>query len=338
MVAGVAAAVVGAIMIEDANVGHPAIGKGYSVESAALAELLFTFALCFVVLNVACAEPNHGNQYYGLAIGFTVTAGACAVGSISGGAFNPAVGFGLPIVAGDALYPGVTIYCGATMAGGALAAAAYRLTNPAEVRGKGGPLPFLPAASYRRPAASNPTEPAPLPAVPPPQMSSNNKARRTTDGGGRGGRRTKRRRKIEGGETESGRPSRRLGVGLGGGSSATHSTRALSPASYVLRDPRTNAGQRGLSVRGALDRSVTGERGLRVTEDARVKVQGGLRRPRRERGGGAALLGETGRGTACGLSVRDSSTLGRFVPLQFVLATANCVYHQHLPALASTLQ
>lgn len=145
MVAGVAAALVGAIMIEDADVGHPAIGKYsvdsmYSVESAALAELLFTFALCFVVLNVACAEPNHGNQYYGLAIGFTVTAGACAVGSVSGGAFNPAVGFGLPIVAGDALYPGVAIYCGATMAGGALAAAAYRLTNPAEVRGKGGQI------------------------------------------------------------------------------------------------------------------------------------------------------------------------------------------------------
>ena len=54
-----------------------------------------------MVLNVACAEPNHGNQYYGLAIGFTVTAGACAVGSISGGAFNPAVSM-LSVVAGKA--------------------------------------------------------------------------------------------------------------------------------------------------------------------------------------------------------------------------------------------
>ena len=54
-----------------------------------------------MVLNVACAEPNHGNQYYGLAIGFTVTAGACAAGPVSGGAFNPAVGLGLPFMAGE---------------------------------------------------------------------------------------------------------------------------------------------------------------------------------------------------------------------------------------------
>jgi aquaporin Z len=58
------------------------------------AEFLFTFALVYVVLNVATARANAGNSYFGLAIGFTVLTGAFAVGDISGGAFNPAVAVG----------------------------------------------------------------------------------------------------------------------------------------------------------------------------------------------------------------------------------------------------
>jgi aquaporin Z len=54
-----------------------------------LVEFLFTFALAFVVLNVATAKANENNSFYGLAIGFTVLAGAYAVGGISGGVFNP---------------------------------------------------------------------------------------------------------------------------------------------------------------------------------------------------------------------------------------------------------
>ncbi len=66
--------------------------------SAILAEFLFTFALCFVVLNVATAKETEGNSYFGLAIGFTVLAGAYAVGAISSGAFNPAVAVGSAIM------------------------------------------------------------------------------------------------------------------------------------------------------------------------------------------------------------------------------------------------
>lgn len=62
---------------------------------AVLAEFLFTFALCWVVLNVATAKGTAGNSFYGLAIGFTVLTGAFAVGRISGGAFNPAVAIGI---------------------------------------------------------------------------------------------------------------------------------------------------------------------------------------------------------------------------------------------------
>jgi aquaporin Z len=68
------------------------------VAPALLAEFLFTFALAYVVLNVATARGTAGNSYYGLAIGFTVTAGAWAVGGISGGAFNPAVAVGITIM------------------------------------------------------------------------------------------------------------------------------------------------------------------------------------------------------------------------------------------------
>lgn len=63
------------------------------------AEVLFTFALCLVVLNVATVRATAGNSYYGLAIGFTVAVGAACVGAISGGAFNPAVGVGANLFA-----------------------------------------------------------------------------------------------------------------------------------------------------------------------------------------------------------------------------------------------
>ena len=56
---------------------------------ALLVEFLFTFALCYVVLNVANAKRTSGNSFYGLAMGFTVLIGAFAVGGVSGGAFNP---------------------------------------------------------------------------------------------------------------------------------------------------------------------------------------------------------------------------------------------------------
>jgi aquaporin Z len=56
-----------------------------------LAEFLGTFALVYTVLNVATAPATAGNSFYGLAIGFTVFVQAVAVGSVSGGAFNPAV-------------------------------------------------------------------------------------------------------------------------------------------------------------------------------------------------------------------------------------------------------
>jgi aquaporin Z len=72
----------------------PAPAIDASTTASLLVEILFTFALTLVVLNVATASKTAGNSYYGLAIGFTVMVGAFAGGGISGGAFNPAVGLG----------------------------------------------------------------------------------------------------------------------------------------------------------------------------------------------------------------------------------------------------
>ena len=85
------------------------------------AELLFTFALAWVVLNVATAAGTQGNSYFGLAIAFTVLAGAYAVGGVSGAAFNPAVAVAL-VVMNIADGSTLLVYLPAQLAGAAVAA------------------------------------------------------------------------------------------------------------------------------------------------------------------------------------------------------------------------
>ena len=99
------------------------------IVAAFLAELVFTFALAYVVLNVATAEETSGNSYFGLAIGFTVLAGAYAVGAISGGAFNPAVAVGVSIM-GLSSWVNIWIFLVAELLGGALAAYAFKAIHP----------------------------------------------------------------------------------------------------------------------------------------------------------------------------------------------------------------
>jgi len=70
------------------------VSKTTEIQSFFVAEILFTFLLVFVILNVALNKDLKGIQFYGLAIGLTVTAGAFSVGDISGAVLNPAVSFG----------------------------------------------------------------------------------------------------------------------------------------------------------------------------------------------------------------------------------------------------
>ncbi|MEM6326613.1 MAG: aquaporin [Bacteroidota bacterium] len=99
-----------------------------------LLELLFTFALVIVILNVATSKDHEGNDFYGLAIGITVMAGAFAAGPISGGAFNPAVALGpilVDAIAGDgASLSSLWMYLVATFLGGALAALVFKVQSP----------------------------------------------------------------------------------------------------------------------------------------------------------------------------------------------------------------
>ena len=95
---------------------------------ALLAEFLFTFALVYVVLNVATARETDGNSYFGLAIGFTVMAGAFAVGGVSGGAFNPAVAVGASLMNIFA-WGNFWIYLVAELAAGVAAAVAFKFLH-----------------------------------------------------------------------------------------------------------------------------------------------------------------------------------------------------------------
>lgn len=74
--------------------GAGAGGAEFDMVKVIVAELAGTFALVWVVLNAATAKGTSGNSFYGAAIGMTVTAGAFAVGDLSGAAFNPAVAVG----------------------------------------------------------------------------------------------------------------------------------------------------------------------------------------------------------------------------------------------------
>ena len=127
--AGIVAAIV--VMIMKPAMPAEALNGSLDLVPALLAEFLFTFALVYVVLNVATAKGTEGNSFYGFAIGFTVVAGAYAVGSVSGGAFNPAVAVGGSIMNIFA-WGNIWIYLVAQLAAGAVAAFAFRYLHPGE--------------------------------------------------------------------------------------------------------------------------------------------------------------------------------------------------------------
>jgi len=108
-------------------------GAGVGAGAALLAEILGTFALCYVVLNVATTKANNGNSFYGLAIGFTVFAMAVGLGPVSGGAFNPAVGIGRnlcnTLMCGGDSIGNIWIYIVGPLVGGALAAFVWNYCN-----------------------------------------------------------------------------------------------------------------------------------------------------------------------------------------------------------------
>jgi len=96
-----------------------------------LAEILGTFALAYVVLNVATAKGTTGNFFYGTAIGGAVLAMATVIGKYSGGAFNPAVAIGLSIQK-SFCWEQIWIYLLGAFVGAALAAVVFKYQNPGD--------------------------------------------------------------------------------------------------------------------------------------------------------------------------------------------------------------
>lgn len=129
VVGGIVASVLTVALKDDPNLATPAL----PVAKSMIAEFVGTFALVWVVLNVATAKATAGNSYYGLAIGFTVMTMAFAVGGISGGAFNPAVAIGatmMHLINGSQVW----IHLVADFAGGAAAALAFKaLASPEDL-------------------------------------------------------------------------------------------------------------------------------------------------------------------------------------------------------------
>jgi len=95
-------------------------------------EILYTFMLCFVVLNVACCSASNRNEYYGLAIGFVIIAGGYAAGGISGAAFNPAVAFGVDVSSLGLGFGWSFAYLSYELTGAALASLSFAIVHPEE--------------------------------------------------------------------------------------------------------------------------------------------------------------------------------------------------------------
>jgi aquaporin Z len=126
IIAAVAAALVAKWYAGD--MGVTTMDLSGKVAKAFIGELIGTFALAYVVLNVATSRGTTGNSFYGLAIGLTVFAMASTFGAVSGGAFNPAVAVGATVVKAFAL-KNIWIYLVACFGGGLLAALVFNFIN-----------------------------------------------------------------------------------------------------------------------------------------------------------------------------------------------------------------
>ena len=130
LAAGAVAAVVARAVVDPEKASTLTL-SAHTMVAAGVVELLYTFALCYVVLNVATSRDQRDNGFYGLAIGFTVAAGAFAVGGISGGSFNPAVTLAAAI-GGAFGWSTLWVYFVVQFPAGVLAGLAFRALNPAD--------------------------------------------------------------------------------------------------------------------------------------------------------------------------------------------------------------
>lgn len=102
--------------------------------AVAVAEIIYTAVLCYVVLAVATVKAP-SRDMFGLSIGACVTVGGFAIGSISGGSLNPAVSFGIDTahaIIGDQTWRNCLAYTGLEIIGALLAAGTFYITHQKE--------------------------------------------------------------------------------------------------------------------------------------------------------------------------------------------------------------
>jgi aquaporin Z len=128
VVGAIAGAMIARYAVARHGAGSAFTATGGALAAATVAELLLTFALAYVVLNVATSKGTAGNSFYGFAIGGTVLAGALSVGGVSGGVFNPAVALGVAS-AGVLSWSVVPAYLVVQLAAGAVAGLIFRALN-----------------------------------------------------------------------------------------------------------------------------------------------------------------------------------------------------------------
>merc|ERR1719321_991533 len=140
----------------------------YTAGAALVCELLYSFVLIYVVLNVATIDVP--TQYSGLAVGFTVVAAAVAIGSVSGCSLNPSVSIGCLFVAayrhGYSEVHFWALYTLTPFLAALVATAMFFLVRPSEAKrqGRGEARPLLVDAP--REVAAPPAPPAPAPQRP----------------------------------------------------------------------------------------------------------------------------------------------------------------------------
>jgi aquaporin Z len=137
MIAQLLGGIVAAFTVQLLVSGKPPIApftappQYFAIGQAILSEVIGTFLMVFVILNVATAKALEGNSFYGLAIAFVVTGMIYTLGSVSGSVFNPAVSVAL-CMAQLSNWSQIWIYMIGTFGGAALAALVYRFISNEE--------------------------------------------------------------------------------------------------------------------------------------------------------------------------------------------------------------
>ncbi|RIQ20881.1 MIP/aquaporin family protein [Jiangella rhizosphaerae] len=124
---GAAAGALAIMLIADGDVVTAAtpvfLEENVSVTGAVIAEAMATFVLVLVILGTV-VDQRAPSSVYPMAIGISVTAGFFAIAPLTGGAMNPARGFGPAVVSGE--WDGVAAWLGGPLIGAVLAWALYR--------------------------------------------------------------------------------------------------------------------------------------------------------------------------------------------------------------------